>query len=146
MEMRTQKEIIEDLRNFAPTEHGDWTEFINLMYELWETEPPQQAYKTLFELLIRYENDYVECQWNIVHGMEHVGEYESDLVDSLMEKPVDLTLTMLSRIINVGEKQVAGKNIALVLEEILARTDINEDLRAFALDCKLRLQKEPQIN
>jgi hypothetical protein len=93
----------------------------------------------LFELLVKYDDEYMECQWDIIHGMEHFGEYESELVDSLITKPVDLTLTMLSRLINSGRKQIADTGIETILERILDRPDSNDELRRLAQDCKTRL-------
>jgi hypothetical protein len=138
--MRKQEEIIEDLKHFSPTQNGDWSDFIKLLDELWATKNPQKSYKTLFELLVKYDDDYMECQWAIIHGMEHFGEYESELVDSLTTKPVDLTLTMLSRLINSGRKQIAMTSIETLLGQILDRPDNNDELRRLAQDCKTRLK------
>jgi hypothetical protein len=138
--MRKQEEIIEDLKKFSPTRDGDWSDFVKLLDELWTTKNPQRAYRTLFELLVKYDGDYMECQWDIIHGMEHFGEYESELVDSLTIKPVDLTLTMLSRLINSGRKQIASTSIEMLLEQILDRADSNEELSRLAQDCKTRLK------
>lgn len=144
--MRKQEEIIENLRQFTPTQDGDWSDFVRLLDELWTTKNPQRAYKTLFELLVRYDDDYMECQWDIVHGMEHFGDYESDLVDSLRIRPVDLTLTMLSRLINSGRKEIAATRIEILLEQILDRVDINEELRRLAQDCSARLKMIDNAN
>jgi hypothetical protein len=144
--MRKQEEIIEDLKRFSPTQAGDWSDFIKLLDELWATKDPQKGYKTLFELLVKYDEDYMECQWGIIHGMEHFGEYESELVDSLTMKPVDLTLTMLSRLINSGRKEIAATRIEMLLEKILDRSDSNEELRKFAQDCKTRLKLTEEPN
>jgi hypothetical protein len=138
--MRKQEEIIEDLKHFCPTHEGDWSHFVMLLDELWTTKNPQKAYNTLFELLVKYDHDYMECQWHIIHGMESFGDYESDLVDSLITRPVDLTLTMLSRLINSGRKNIAHTNIESLLNQILNRTDISEDLRSFAEDSLIRLK------
>ena|SRR5687768_1538739 len=110
------------------------------------TKNPQRTYRTLFELLIRYDADYMECQWDIVHGMEHFGDYESDLVDSLRIRPVDLTLTMLSRLINSGRKEIAATRIEILLEQILNRADVNEKLRRLAQDCMARLRMIDNAN
>ena len=138
--MRKQEKIIEDLKLFSPTQDGDWSDFTKLMEELWTTRNPQNGYRTLFELLVKYDDDYMECQWDIIHGMEHSGEYESELVDSLRTKPVDLTLTMLSRLINSGRKEIANTSIEMLLDQILERKDSNEELKRLAQDCRTRLK------
>ncbi len=141
-----QSEIIENLKNFSPTADGDWTEFIELLDKLWTTKNPERAYKTLFDLLIKFDNDYMECQWGIIHGIEHFGNYESELIDSLKFKPVDMTLTMLSRIINTGEKIIDNSNIDTLLNDILNRTDIDENLKELAQDCMTRLETSHNNN
>jgi hypothetical protein len=72
--------------------------------------------------------------------MERFGEYESELVDSLTTKPVDLKLTMLSRLINSGRKQIAITSIEMLLEQILGRPGNNDELRRLAQDCTTRLK------
>lgn len=135
----TQSEIIENLRTFSPGESGDWTAFIDLLDKLWATKKPQKAYSTLFDLLIKFEDDYMECQWGIIHGMEHFGDYESELLATLSKKPVDMTITMLSRVINSGEHTLAGVNIEAILEGILQRADVSGGLKDFSRDCMARL-------
>ncbi len=144
--MRKQEEIIKDLKRFSPTQDGDWSDFIKLLDELWTTKNPQKGYSTLFELLVKYDDDYMECQWDIIHGMEHFGGYEVELVNSLILKPVDLTLTMLSRLINSGRKEIAATSIEMLLDQILEREDSNEELRRFAQDCKTRLKATEKAN
>lgn len=140
--MINQEKIIEGLKNFKPTQDGDWTDFIELLDELWATEHPQKGYKTLFELLVKYDEDYMECHWDIVHGMEHFGGYESELLESLSIKPAALTLTMLSRLVNSGKKEISSISIDSLLQQILDRPDINNKLRIRAQNCKARLKIE----
>jgi hypothetical protein len=139
--MRDVKEIVESLRRFEPSPDGNWSEFIELLDALWKTNYPQEGYKTLFDLLVKFDSDYVECQWSVVHGMEYSGGYETELVESLRKKPAHLTLVMLSRIINVGEKEIAGISIERLLNEIILTIGPNENLGKFTLDCMGRLKK-----
>ena len=137
---QTEK-VIERLRNFEPSPDGDWSEFIELLDALWKTNNPYVGYRTLFELLEKFDDDYMECQWSVIHGMEHSGRYEKELIESLRRKPAHLTLVMLSRIINSGEKEIDGIRIQSLLNEIIENHAVNEDQREFALDCILRLRK-----
>ena len=123
-----------------PKGDGDWTALIKLLEELWATKSPQKAYSTLFELLVKYDSNYMECQWDIIHGMEFFGGYEAELVDSLLTKPAGLTLTMLSRLINGGQKQIGATRIDLLLDQVINRADVDEGLIRFAQECKARLK------
>lgn len=140
--MRNQKEIIEELKKFTPTEDGDWSEFVVLVEDLWKMPNVQAAYPTLLDLLVKYDDDYMECQWSIIHGMEHSGGYELDLVNSLRKKPVDITIMMVSRMINARMKKIAGMSIESLLLEILGRTDITGQLRDVTEECLERLRSK----
>ena len=135
---RTDK-IVEAIRQFVPTEDGDWSEFISLLDELWNTNEPQKGYKALFDVMIKFEDD-MEGEWQIIHGMEHFGGYEVELVKSLKQRPTFHTLVMLSRIINVQEKEIAGVRIEDLLGEILLKLSGNQRLKQFAEGCVERLR------
>lgn len=100
------------------------------------TEHPEQAMDTLYRFYERFPLDdgYGLC-WEILHLLEGMPNYEIALVKSLQRQPVQFSLTMLERLINVGRTHVEGIDLIALLKSIADNSNENAAIREIAQDC-----------
>jgi hypothetical protein len=77
-------------------------------------------------------SDGFESYWSIVHFLESCEGYESFLVESVSRAPAELTLTMISRLMNAGFTHCGDTTYISVLESVVERAAIAPELRETA--------------
>jgi len=56
--------------------------------------------------------------WSIVHGLEAVPGYEPFLAESVQRVPSEFGVVMLGRILNSGQREIAGSSITALLDAV----------------------------
>ena len=117
-----------------PRRDDRWLELDATLQRVFEQEDPRPAFPTLFRLLEAFpEQDGFGVLWTVVHGLEHYeGSYEMLLVDSVRRAPTELTLTMLNRLLNGGEKELEGVSYVDVLRSAAADARLPDAIRQLA--------------
>ncbi|SFQ79429.1 hypothetical protein SAMN04515668_4440 [Hymenobacter arizonensis] len=102
---------LQALATFPP--HGSWEELGDLLAERWEHGPSREAQVPLFRFLARFPTDERGGVWmGLVHGVETLRAYESELLGSLHRQPTEMTLLLLRRLANTGLSTVAQVPVA----------------------------------
>jgi hypothetical protein len=110
------------IAEFEPT-NGNWLELERLFEMAFSESDPTIYYSAIFNLFERFpDQDGSGVFWSALHGMEAIGGYESDLVRFFRRYPSEMTRTMLIRMRNAGEAEVAGVPIGLLIGE---ESDLN---------------------
>jgi hypothetical protein len=128
---RSVSSLLHALATFQP--HESWVEVDDLLAELWEQGPPQEALLPLFRFLERFPTDNSGgVLMGLVHGIETFPAYEHELVDSLRRQPTEMTLLLLRRLANTGQLTVAQFRISDVYREIQAHPAAPADVQKLA--------------
>jgi hypothetical protein len=101
--MRDAARILRDIAGFQPT-GGEWLPLEDLLRELWDAKPTEEALPVLFGVFERFpDDDGAGVLWTIVHGVEDLPfEYETVLRESYARTPSTMAETMLLRIANAA--------------------------------------------
>lgn len=92
---------------------GEWLELEDLLQEAFSSDKPQEYFGAMFSLFEKYPaEDGAGVFWTVVHGMEHVGGYESQLLRCFRRFPTDMTKIMLKRMKNSGVREIDGCDIS----------------------------------
>lgn len=127
--MRTSKEIISDINQFAPQD-GNWLRLDTLLDELWGTGDQENFTADLLRVFERFPaEDGAGVLWSIIHGVERFRSYENELIDSLNRQPSEMGLLMLRRIKNSGAKTVGGIEIQKIVRDLLSNGRLTQELR-----------------
>ena len=96
--MRSESDILEDIKNFQPVDE-EWLGLDDLLEELWEIGISESSLPILFSVFERFpEEDGAGVLWSIVHGVEALNyDYEKYLKDSLSHKESFMGDVMLKR-------------------------------------------------
>ena len=70
--------------------------------------------------------------WSIVHGLEAISGYESFLVESVQRVPSDFGVTMLGRILNTGQREIAGTSVVALLAAVQSSPNASPTARRYA--------------
>jgi hypothetical protein len=99
------------IAEFEPVD-GEWLELEDLLQEALSMEEPEYFYTAFFNLFERFpKEDGAGVFWTALHGMEHIGNYEKDLLRYFRRFPSLMTNIMLKRMANSGISEVSGVNI-----------------------------------
>jgi len=108
---------------------------IEQIYELVEaffqerSSLADEDFVTLFRLFEEFPND--DCShvlWDIIHGIEHYGGYEGEMIVSLHKAPSAVPLLLVNRLLNGGFMEYKGQNYLSLLEEIAKRTNCPQSI------------------
>jgi hypothetical protein len=103
------------IREFTPID-GDWRPLDNQFDLAFSDSDPSLYYHAMFNLFERFpEDDGSGVFWSALHGMEAVGGYENLLLQYHRRWPNLMTNTMLRRMLNAGETNIGGVEIASLL-------------------------------
>jgi hypothetical protein len=105
---RSSTQIIADIESFHPTQ-GDWRPLDCLLDELWNSGKAQDHISDLLAVFERFPDSYGNgVLWSIVHGLEALNGYETELVRSYQQQPSEMSCVMLRRLLKSGVKQIDG--------------------------------------
>ena len=126
--MNNIQTILDQIDAFQPNER-EWIDLEGLLDKLWETNDPEEGIDHLFGVFERFpEDDGEGVFWSIVHGIESLNNYESNLIDSLNRQPSHIGLVMVKRIQNSGQTKVANVKVIdvykLIIDHKLAPTSV----------------------
>ncbi len=97
--------------------------------DAFATNLSQEDKAALLEVFERFpEDDGFGVFWGIVHGLEHVDNYEHELVASLRRMPNLFNTVMLNRMLNAGIATVAGESIDGLLRDALLHTAVPDSV------------------
>lgn len=109
--VRSLPTLLHSLDSFQP--HDSWIQLEDLLAEVWELGPPADALVPLFRFLERFpEDESGSVLMGLLHGIETFPEYETELLDSLRRQPTEITLLLMRRIANTGQKTIAQHPVA----------------------------------
>ena len=110
--------LAEAIAEFSPVD-GMWLPLETLLEEAFSSSDPKAYYTAIFNLFERFPNeDGAGVFWSALHGMEAVGEYETDLLRHFRRCPSEMTKVMLVRIRNSGQKEIQGVSIDSLIGSI----------------------------
>ena len=103
------------IREFMPLK-GDWIPLEGHIERVFASPDPKRYYHALFNLFERYpDEDGAGVFWSALHGMEAVGGYEELLIQYFRRWPSLMTKSMLSRILNSGQRHIGKVEIATLI-------------------------------
>ena len=121
--------IIADLNGYSGSA-TTWRGLDELAVELFRSPVGGAGLDALFGVFERHPtHDGFGVFWTLLHGIESVPGYEPHSLQSLRRRPSLFAVYMINRILNVGERDVEGVAWITVLREILARGDIEQEIR-----------------
>lgn len=127
--MRASQEILSDIEEFKPID-GNWLMLDTLLIELWESGGNGSFVADLLSVFERYpDEDGAGVFWSIVHGIESLGFYEKQLVESLKRQPSEMGMVLLIRIKNSGAKTVEGIDIDQLVADLISNERMSPRLR-----------------
>ena len=131
---RAVAKILADLHAFQPGD-GNWIPLDELLVELWDSGKAGKHVRELLAVLERFpEDDGEGVLWSIVHGLEDVGGYERELVESVRRQPSELGVTMIGRLLNSGTLLIGDVSLVGVLREVTVASAAPESVRESAAD------------
>ena len=113
----TTDEIIKTLDEFIPFTEDDPVNdnetFLYSLMDKWEhREDAAKAIPTFFRLMERHPDADFGSPGPLVHALESISGYESQLQVSLLRKPTSLALWMYNRVINAEtNRDIIGAHI-----------------------------------
>lgn len=127
--MRTAEDIIQALDYFNPAK-GNWLPLDDLVTALLDCPTPEKGIIPLFKVLERFpEEDGGGVLWSVVHGLEHMGGYEQELLNSLNRQPSLMGLIMLRRIENTGQSEIAELKISAIYTGLLHHAKVSKSMQ-----------------
>jgi hypothetical protein len=129
--MRNIEAIIQDIDDFMPV-NDEWKSLDELIEEACGAND-RRLVKSLLGLFERFpDHDGYGVFWSIVHGLEAIGGYETDLASSVLSKPHELSVLMLNRMLNGGIHTIDGRPIIEILEQISGNFAFSRAIRESA--------------
>jgi hypothetical protein len=100
--------LANQISDFEPVD-GNWLPLEVLFESAFSSIKPVAYYPAIFALFEQFpDDDGAGVFWSALHGMEAVGEYEEDLLNSFQRHPTLMVEAMLIRLRNAGETIVEG--------------------------------------
>jgi hypothetical protein len=89
-----------------------------------------------FRLFERFpEEDAYGMFWSVLHGIEGLTGYESELIASLRRRPTHFPVLMVNRMLNAGQSSIGDIELIGLLEAVATDDDclpsVREDARRF---------------
>jgi hypothetical protein len=119
---RSAATILADIASFHPdcsTRHPpeEWLGLDDLMEELSMLESHQpQAASVLLGVFERFpRHDGYEVFWALLHYLENIPDYETELLDSIRRVPNHMSLVMIKRLINSGVTHIGIDDLAALV-------------------------------
>ena len=120
---KSTDEIAADIDAFQPIS-GNWLGLEALLEELWTDGSPDSAIPEMLRVFERFpDNDGAGVFWSIVHGLETLPSYQTQLVASVRRVPSRMGVIMLGRLLNAGCHEINGSPTRHILQEIITRSD-----------------------
>ena len=124
--------LLEQIRNFQ-TLNGDWRALDRMISDLCREPLRPEGIDALLAVLERFPTeDGAGVLWSIVHALEDSPLYPAHLLASLRRRPVELSVVMVNRMLNAGQRELAGTPAIDVLLEVANRADVESSIRAYA--------------
>lgn len=106
------------LNNFTPAS-GSWLPLEALLAQLFQHPVSPTEVAAMLRVFERFPTDDGSgVFWSIVHGLEAISGYEPFLVDSVQRVPSDFGVIMLGRILNTGQREIAGTSVVALLAAV----------------------------
>ena len=125
--------IVAALQAFVPEASGDNA---GALYELlagFDALPGRErAVPSMFELIERFPEADLGSPGPLVHEIEAIRGYESELRASLERAPTGLTVWMLNRILNAERTETGRKSWLALLREVESHPEAPESARVEA--------------
>ena len=135
--MRSPVEILADIRAFRP-DNSEWLQIDRLVGELWHVGAAASSLNELLFLFERFPDEDNEVLWGVMHGVEGIPGYESEVVRSVQRQPSMFGVLMLGRILNTAKSIVDDTNLVRLLQSTSTRTDCPTPVRKLAQDIAQR--------
>lgn len=123
--------VIESIKSVEDTE--ELLKLQTALDNLFQTPHPELAIETLFGLFEHFPvSDAYGIFWSVLHGLEHLPNYEPHLRESVRRQPMEFTLTMVSRILNSNLPHNKRHEWLALLGEVIASPRANEAAKEHA--------------
>jgi hypothetical protein len=111
-------DFVSALDSFTPPS-GNWLPLETLLEQIFSRPVPPAETAAMLRLFERFPaEDGAGVFWSIVHGLEALPHYQALLFESVQRVPSELGVTMLGRILNSGQREIAGNSISTLLAKI----------------------------
>jgi hypothetical protein len=129
--MRNIEAIIKDIEEFVPI-NDEWESLDELINEACSANDHRVARPLLGLLERNQDHDGYGVFWSIVHGLEALGNYETELAASVLRKPHEMSILMLNRMLNGGIQTIDGRPVLEILEEVASNSKFPNSIRESA--------------
>ena len=118
--MNTAHHIIAAIDSIASVDQPDSLQKIQQALDTLFTSPhPEIGIDALFRVLERFpDSDGFGVFWSILHGLEALPNYETRLIQSVQQQPMEFNLIMINRLLNAGVDEINGVNLVALLDTI----------------------------
>jgi hypothetical protein len=130
-------ELIETVNAITSVEDAAQLERLDHAISDYFAHPEAAAHLRIwFGLFERFpEDDAYEMFWSILHGIEALPNYETDLIASLRRRPSRFPVLMVNRMLNAGQSHAGGVDLMSLLESVTADetcpSSVREDAESF---------------
>jgi hypothetical protein len=120
MNSETQ-DLIEKIDGIRSSEEPDDLKVLDLaVTKLFQSGHATAAIPCLFRLFERFpDKDGFEVFWSVLHGLESLPGYETELLKSVQRKPSEFSVRMVNRILNTGQKHVCDTDLLNLLQQVV---------------------------
>ena len=115
------QDLIETIDGIRSAEEPDDLTVLDLaVTKLFQCGNAAAAIPCLFRLLERFpDKDGFGIFWSVLHGLESLPGYETELLESVQRKPSQFSVRMINRIINTGQKHICDNDLLNVLQLVV---------------------------
>jgi len=131
--MRSADQVVEDLERYTPNA-DDWRGLDGIIDDACQFSGFSIVRALLGVLERNPDHDGNGVFWSVIHALEAIGGYETELVKSISRQPHELSVLMLNRLINSGAHDIDGTPIISILESIVSNESFSDDIRDEAND------------
>ena len=100
--------------------HSDAAHHVQVWFRLFERFPEEDAY---------------EMFWSILHDIEALPDYDSELIASLGRRPSRFPVLMVNRMLNTGQRSIGDVDLMSLLASVAADetcpSSVREDAESF---------------
>ena len=131
--MRSADQVVEDLERYTPIA-DDWRGLDEIIDDSCQFSGLSIVRALLRVLERNPDHDGNGVLWSVVHALEAIGGYETELVKSISRQPHELSVLMLNRLINGGVHDIDDTPIISILESIASNESFSDCIREEAND------------
>ncbi|HLL23958.1 MAG TPA: hypothetical protein VK427_17620 [Kofleriaceae bacterium] len=119
-------ELLARIDAFAPADDGNWRALDELVQAVFAHDGDLfPALPTLLRVFERYpRHDGHGVFWAILHGIEHIRDYDAVLLDHVTRTPTELGITLLQRRLAAGFERIGAVPLRPLIQQLAPRAPV----------------------